>query len=723
VIFGRERKAVFLACAMIAAAFFGGVRASVAEVPGSLSEIAPKLVGGLPLGSPVTLTADTVSYDEENGVALAEGNVEVGFGARTIRADRIRYDTRSGEAEFAGHVHYEQEGDEFSFDRIVLNIRNELGVLYNGRIRISSSNYQIASERFEKTGKRSFFIRKGELTTCPCEPEPDWKFGIGKTEVTIDGYAVAKDVTFNIRGVPVLWVPWAAFPVKLKRQSGLLFPSFFHSSSRGYSIQVPYYWAINRWSDATFTLDAMTRRGFRPEVEYRFVLNNASEGTANAALFRDHVTADTRYRFFGENRFRYSEHWSMNARWDIPSDDSYYVDLVDDDILRTSRHVPSRGFTAWKGSNDSQSLSVDWVEDLQGTPDDNTVQRLPEYTATILSRSLGNTGITAGGEAQATYFYRRGGDREARGRGSATLSRVFTLSRSVFFTPFASLDFLGSVPTSDRTGTRSGGRVVPNAGASLELDFQKEFRGGRESRIVHMVSPVAGFRFVPEVSQSDISVTDMWSRVGRQQQFLFSLYQRLLRVDEAGPSEIAVLELSWALAMGDRKENGSPYVDPLSPYVRVLQDEIDLATGLTERRNSRSSDLFARFHVVPALHWRISGEALFDTGNGGFTTASMGGEWRKDERNRALLEYRTTRELSEDVRALFNFRPFRFLGLETSASYSLQNQNLTDGSAKLTFFPRSECWSVGFVVNRKTRPDETSFRITFELTGIGTIGM
>ena len=148
----------------------------------------------------------------------------------------------------------------------------------------------------------------------------------------------------------------------------------------------------------------------------------------------------------------------MNARWDIPSDDSYYVDLVDDDILRTSRHVPSRGFTAWKGSNDSQSLSVDWVEDLQGTPDDNTVQRLPEYTATILSRSLGNTGITAGGEAQATYFYRRGGDREARGRGSATLSRVFTLSPSVFFTPFGSLDFLGSVPTSDRTDTRSGGR-------------------------------------------------------------------------------------------------------------------------------------------------------------------------------------------------------------------------------------------------------------------------
>jgi LPS-assembly protein len=721
VIFGRGRKAVFLACAMIAAAFFGGVRTSGAEVPGSLSEIAPKLAGGLPLGSPVTLTADTVSYDEENGVALAEGNVEVGFGARTVRADRIRYDSRSGEAEFAGHVRYEQDGDEFSFDRIVLNIRNELGVLYNGRIRISSSNYQILSERFEKTGKSTFLIRKGELTTCPCEPEPDWKFGIGKTEVTIDGYAVAKNVTFNIRGFPVLWSPWAAFPVKLKRQSGFLLPSFLHNPSRGYSIQVPYYWAINRWSDATFTLDAMTRRGFRPEAEYRFVLNNASEGTAHATLFHDDVTGDTRYRFFGENRFRYSEHWSMNAKWDVPSDNSYYVDLVEEDILRTSRHIPSRGFTAWKGSNDSQSLSVDWVKDLQGIPDDNTVQRLPEYTVTILPRSLGNTGITAGGEAQATYFYRRAGDREVRGRGSANLSRAFTLFPSVSFTPFFSLDLLGSVPTSDWTDTRTGGRAIPNAGASLQLDFQKEFRRRGEERIVHLVSPVVGFRFVPEVGQNNIPLYDMWDRVGLQRQFLFSLYQRLLRVGESGPSEIAVLELSWALETGDRKEIGSPYVDPLSPYVRVLQDEIDLAAGRTVRRDSRSSDLFARFQLVPALHWRLSGEALFDTGNGVFTTASIGGEWKKDERNLAALEYRTTRDLAEDVHALFNFRLFRFLGVETSASYSLQNTELTGGSAKLTFFPRSGCWSVGFVVNRTTRPDETSFRITFGLTGIGTV--
>ncbi len=718
---GWEKAAAFAFAALLVASA-PAVPPAQAENTGTLSELAPVLEEGLALGGPVTLSADTISYDEDAGVALAEGNVEVGFGDRIIRADRIRYDEVSGEAEFTGHVHFEQNGDEFSFDRIVLNIRTELGVLYNGSIRISSNRYRISSERFEKTGKRSFFIRRGELTTCPCEPEPDWKIGIGRSKVTLDGYAVGRDVTFRIRDVPVLWFPWAAFPVKLARQSGFLIPAFEHSSSRGYSIQLPFYWAINRWSDATFTLDAMTRRGYRPEAQYRFALNSKSEGDIRATAYHDTVTEDTRYRIYGENRFRYSEHWSANARWDIPSDDQYYFDLVEEDILRTARHVPSRGFTAWTGSNDSHALSVAWVEDVQGTPDDNTVQRLPEYSGTILPQSLGRTGIAAGGELQTTYFHRRAGDRETRGRGSVDFSRPITLYPSVFFTPFVSVDLLGSVPASDGTGTRTAGRFVPNGGATLDLNLRKEFpeNGGR--RLVHLVSPMAGFRFVPDVDQTDIPVTDMWSRVAGQRQFLFSLFQRLLRVEESGPSEIAMLELSWALETEERPPP-APYVDPLSPFVRSLRAQIDLAAGAEERKVSRSSDLFARVRIVPAPGWRISGETLFDPQGGGITTARAGGEWRKSELNRVFLEYRRSRNLSEDIYAQLNFRPFRVVGLQTTTNYSIRNGELTEGSAMLTWYPRSDCWSVGFEMNQKTRPDETSFRLMFSLDGIGTVGL
>lgn len=720
----KFRKAASRAIAAAAAAWLLSTGTAAAQDAGQeLFRIPPEIGEGMTLGIPVTLSAETVSFDEDSGVALAEGNVELGYGDRTVRADKIRYDTRTGDAEFAGNVHYELEGDEFSFDRIVLNLKTELGVLYNGSIRIRTNNYRITSDRLEKTGKRTFLVRDGEITTCPCDPEPDWKFGVGRSKVAIDGYAFARDVTFRIRDVPVLWFPWAAFPVKLTRQSGFLLPSFSHNSRSGYSIQVPFYWAMNRWSDATFTLEAMSERGYRPEAEYRFVLNSASEGAVRGTFFRDRITDDTRSRFYGENRFRYGENFSANARWDLPSDDQYYVDLVEEDILRTARHVPSRAHAAWKGSSGSQALSVDWIEDMQGTPDHDTVQRLPEYTATLLPRTLGGTGMDLGGEFQSTYFYRRAGDREVRGRGSATLSRVFAPGRAVTFTPYLSVDLLGSLPTSDRTGIRSGGRVLPNGGATLETEFRREFPGRGNGRLVHLVSPSAGFRWVPRVEQDDIPLTDLWSRVGRQRQLLFSLNQRLLRKGEGGPSDVAFLEVSWAVDTSGGETEPGPYVDPLSPYVRTLRNQVDLAAGQAADGRSRSSDVLARFLVVPTSRLRFSGETLFDPGGGKFTTALLGGEWRKEEKRRVLLEYRTSRNLAEDLHGQILFRPVRFLGAETAANYSIRNGELTDGSATLTFHPRSDCWTVGVTVHKRTRPDETAFRLTFGLKGIGGIGM
>ncbi len=135
-------------------------RAEIALPTGAFGQRGQKAsLPGFALGGPVTLSADTLSYDEDTGIAAAEGNVEVAFGTRTIRADRIRYDAATGEAEFMRHVHYEDAGDAFAFDRMVINIRTETGVLYNGSIHLSTNNYQIASERFEKTGPRTFAIR------------------------------------------------------------------------------------------------------------------------------------------------------------------------------------------------------------------------------------------------------------------------------------------------------------------------------------------------------------------------------------------------------------------------------------------------------------------------------------------------------------------------------------------------------------------------------------
>jgi len=676
---------------------------------------------GIRLNAPVHMTADTLSYDEDTGVALAEGNVELQFGTRTMRADRVRYDSTTGEADLTGKVRYKDADEEFAFDRVTINLDTERGVLYNGSIRISTNNYQIASQRIEKTGKDSFLVEKGTLTTCPCDPEPDWKFEMRRAQVTLDQYAVARDITFRIRGVPVLWSPWGAFPVKMTRQSGLLLPSFSSNSSRGFTLEVPYYRVINRWSDATVTLDAMSRRGYRPEAEYRFVLNPESIGAVRATYFRDREYEGNRGRFYGENIFR-SGPFTANAILEVPTDTTYYLDLVDNNALVAARFAHSEGFASFTGANSEHALSIVWNKDLQGDPGaDNTAQRVPEYTMTLLPQRIPAAGVDLSGEFSATRFQRKDGSDELRARGFGEVSRAIPLYRSITLVPYLFADALETrFEPSPGAEPSDAGRVVPGAGATLSADLRKDVPG---KSLVHTAGVSAGYRYVSTVFQDDLPIIDRWSRLAPQSQFLFTLSQRLLGIKEgAPPKEILSFHIEWAYDIGGSKSSGSPYVDPLAPYVRALQQQIDTGAGRPPEKNSAPSNIYAKVGTNPLEHWRFQGEALFDPVETTFTVGAVSGEYKKDEDHRLSVEYRVSQDLAEDVRVTFAWRLLHWLRLQGHGDYSIMNGYLTEGGVGLSVYPRSDCWHVGFSVDRKTQPDDTTVKLTFGLKGIGSTG-
>jgi len=676
---------------------------------------------GIRLDAPVHMTADTLSYDEETGVAVAEGNVELAFGTRTMRADRVRYDSTAGEADLTGKVRYKDADEEFAFDRITINLDSETGILYNGTIRISTNNYLIASRKIEKTGKSSFLVEKGMLTTCPCDPEPDWKFEVRRARVTLDQYAIAKDITFRIRGVPVLWLPVGAFPVKMTRQSGLLLPNFSTNRSRGYTLQVPYYQVINRWSDATVTLDAMSRRGYRPEAEYRFVLNPESEGAIRATMFRDRADHMDRARYYGENVYR-SGPFTANAVLDVPSDPRYYVDMLDNASLLAARHARSEGFVSATGAHSGNALSIVWNKDLQEIPGaDNTAQRVPEYTMTLLPSGIPGAGVDLSGDISATRFQRTNGFDELRARGFGEVSRAFPIYRSFTLVPYFFADVLGTrFERSSADGPAELGRFVPGGGATLSADARGDFPG---RALVHTAGISAGVRYVPKIRQDDLPVTDRWSRLAPQSQFLFTLSQRLLGVkDGSVPKEFLSFHIEWAYDLGGKESSGSPYVDPLAPYVRALRDQVDTGSGLPPKKNNAPSDIYAKIGLSPVARWKFQGEALFDPVDTSFTIGAVGAEYKKDDDHRVLAEYRLSRDLAEDVRGSFAWRLLRWLRLQALANYSVKNGYLSEGAVGVSVFPRSDCWNVGFTVERKTQPDDTSVRLSFGLKGIGSVG-
>jgi hypothetical protein len=445
-------------------------------------------------------------------------------------------------------------------------------------------------------------------------------------------------------------------------------------------------------------------------------------GAVRATLFRDRVEDRNRGRYYGENVFR-SGTFTANAVLDVPTDSRYFLDLVDNNALLAARSARSEGFvSATTGAHLEHALSIVWNKDLQEIPGpDNTAQQVPEYTMTLLPAGIPVAGIDLSGVISATRFQRGDGRDELRARGFGEASRAIPLYRSITLVPYLFADLLETrFERTSADGTSDRGRFVPGGGATLSADARKDIP---ERGLVHSAGVSAGFRYVPKVRQDALPVTDRWSRLAPQSQFLFTLSQRLLGVNgDAAPKEILSFHLEWACDFGEREPSGTPYVDPLAPYVRTLRDQIGTAAGRLREKTNAVSDIYAKAGLNPIERWRFQGEALFDPVGSAFTAVAVGGEYKKDEDHRVFAEYRVSRELAEDVRGSFSWRLLRWLRLKAQANYSMRNGYLSEGALGVSVFPRSDCWDVGFTVDRRTQPDDTSVKLTFGLKGIGSVG-
>ena len=155
----------------------------------------------------------------------------------------------------------------------------------------------------------------------------------------------------------------------------------------------------------------------------------------------------------------------------------------------------------------------------------------------------------------------------------------------------------------------------------------------------------------------------------------------------AAPKELLSFHVEWAYDLGGNEPSGSPYVDPLAPYVRTLRDQIDTAAGRLRKEANALSDIYAKVGLNPIDRWRFQGEALFDPVENTFTSVAVGGEYKKDEDHRIFAEYRVSRELAEDVRGTFAWRLLRWLRLQAEVNYSVRNGYLSEGALGVSRVP------------------------------------
>src|SRR5262249_34828215 len=146
-----------------------------------------------------------------------------------------------------------------------------------------------SGNRLEKIGGPRYSVADGVFTTCRCGgvEKPSWGILRTHTDVTLQGGGVVPGVTFRGKDIPGFWLPHMAFPAGTERASGFLFPRLGYSNKRGFTYEQPYYWAIDKSSDATIAPDIQTNVRAGIVGEYRYILSQHTRGAFVGAYYNE----------------------------------------------------------------------------------------------------------------------------------------------------------------------------------------------------------------------------------------------------------------------------------------------------------------------------------------------------------------------------------------------------------------------------------------------------
>jgi LPS-assembly protein len=240
--------------------------------------------------TPATISADRISYDEDLGIIVASGHVEISQEDRVLLADTVTYNQRTDTVTASGNVSlHEPSGEIIYADYIELTEGLKDGVAQNFRLMMQNK------ARFASTGAR----REGGVVTemangvyslcalCKDDPErpPLWQLKGSRIIHNEDEHEIYfEDASLEMFGIPVMYSPYFSAPdPTVKRRSGFLTPSFGHDSELGYLYQQPYFWAIDDSKDATISPIFTTESGQVFYGQYRERWGDAQLSLAGSA--------------------------------------------------------------------------------------------------------------------------------------------------------------------------------------------------------------------------------------------------------------------------------------------------------------------------------------------------------------------------------------------------------------------------------------------------------
>ncbi len=357
------------------------------------------------------ISSDLMEYIKEEEKYILTGNVVIKKMDAKLMAERVIFYQKTSDAQAEGNVVYEDTDTLINTERAEVNLDTKTGRLYNAVVFFKRGNYWITGDNLSKIKDDHYYASSATFTTCDTKEgaKPDWCFKGRDVDIIVGKKFTAKDVTYNIKGLPVLYSPYLWAPIRSERQTGFLFPTIGNSSTKGFLFSPSFFWAIDENKDATFYLDYYTKRGLGIGAEYRYLDFNG-KGQWNAYYIHDRELDEDFFELTGISRHE-TDDIKAYLEVNYVNKDLFYREYSTKVETRIKRFLQSSGEISLPFTNSRTYLLGQYWIDLNGE-EKNIPQRLPEIGYFINPSKIGPLTFTM--SSSISNFYREEGPRGQR---------------------------------------------------------------------------------------------------------------------------------------------------------------------------------------------------------------------------------------------------------------------------------------------------------------------
>ncbi|WP_161957191.1 LPS-assembly protein LptD [Aestuariivirga litoralis] len=328
----------------------------------------------IPKGTRVNVVADTLTYDDKTSIATATGTVQLTYGPYVLTATKVVYDMKKKTFSANGSVVLkEPNGNVMEADSATMKDTFAEGFAEYVRA-LLTNNVTITAQYARRYENGITIYEHASYTACKtcvtADGTPVWQIAAREAKHDNKNHTIYyKDAQLKFGSVPVFYTPYFEYPdPTVTRRTGFLLPSV-NWGNFGFGLTTPYFWAIDRSTDMTFSPMWTTRNGPLGDIEIRKALPAGTMSLQGWGIYEfsklDTNPHDSAWRGAARTQadFRINDKWTWGWDGTLTSDKQFMSDYSIDPRNMLASFVQATGLD---DRNYTKAQVIGWRSLVQG---------------------------------------------------------------------------------------------------------------------------------------------------------------------------------------------------------------------------------------------------------------------------------------------------------------------------------------------------------------------